>query len=142
MTAKHTPTPWCAFIKGGTISIEAGTRPKGNLPCVINWPGFDSCELPLKERKANARFIVRAVNSHPALLAALKASVAVEAAKKAVRSFRCESDRLKPGYEKSQAEYMSLRKAMWDAEDEFKRLRAAALSAAEEHPIEKGAAQQ
>ena len=64
----HTKTPWKAFIKGTVIEVEDAD---GNP--IIAWPGFDSSHYPVNIDKDNAVFIVRAVNSHEALLEACKA---------------------------------------------------------------------
>lgn len=63
MTEPKYGEPWCAFIKGNTIGIEYGTVPTGKGPCIVNWPGFDSCDLPLPKQKRNARRIVLCVNA-------------------------------------------------------------------------------
>jgi hypothetical protein len=76
-TPKHTPGPWRIFNagRGRTLSIHG---PRGELgtneDCVVNWPGFDSCDKPKRERVANARLIAAA----PDLLEALEAFAAAE----------------------------------------------------------------
>jgi len=59
-TAKHTPTPWSRYK-------NAAHGPEGD--CVFVCNGIDS------PNDANAEFIVRAVNSHEALLAAAKDAI-------------------------------------------------------------------
>ncbi len=57
-TQSHTPGPWRAFTKGRTVAVLIGNeKPSRSLPCIVNWPGFDGCDLPLKQQKANARLI-------------------------------------------------------------------------------------
>lgn len=73
MPAPHTPTPWSVFIMGDTVAIDIGAKHNGRKPNIVNWTGFDSCDLPLEERKANARHIVHCVNTHAALVEALRA---------------------------------------------------------------------
>lgn len=58
--SKHTPGPWSAYIGGGVISVCIGAIPNGKRPCIVEWPGFDSCDLPLAQQKANARLIAAA----------------------------------------------------------------------------------
>lgn len=68
---KHTPTPWTVGMYGASadfraIDIHAAVcKPDGALLATCG--PFD------EESKADAAFIVRAVNSHEALLDALKA---------------------------------------------------------------------
>jgi len=60
---QHTPTPWkVGFKNPQTIESETG---KDIAAC-------GAYRLSLKEAEANADFIVRAVNSHEALLEAAK----------------------------------------------------------------------
>jgi hypothetical protein len=68
---RHTPTPWKLFDEGDTTAILATTkRPPKNE--VVHWSGFDASHFSGKAAKANAAFIVRAVNSHDALIKALE----------------------------------------------------------------------
>lgn len=78
MTTNHTPTPWimdtplidgihCACIS--TTHDAGNLRPKLIASCV-------PCQS-LSEQVANARLIVRAVNSHQTLVDALQAIVAI-----------------------------------------------------------------
>ena len=71
-TPKHTPGPWSAFIsrRSKTVSVDIGPVPHGRRPNVVNWMGFDSCDLPLNQQIANARLIAAA----PELLSALVAA--------------------------------------------------------------------
>lgn len=59
MKAKHTPTPW-------TASVDAVFKDNDCI-CIV-----DTDNATAKVIEANAAFIVRAVNSHYAMLAALK----------------------------------------------------------------------
>ena len=61
----HTPTPWEAV---GFHVMHSGRRLIAEVwaPAMPDTPGFD------ERRKANAEYIVRAVNNHEALLAALE----------------------------------------------------------------------
>lgn len=72
---KATPTPWKFFTSQGTTAIHvAGSR----VP-VVNWAGFDDADRPKAEHAANARLIVKAVNCHADLLAALESFVRMDA---------------------------------------------------------------
>lgn len=72
MKADHTPLPWAIYDYGGQIPrypkniIEA---PTGESIAIIEggWP-----QCTQAENEANARFIVKAVNSHDALIEALQ----------------------------------------------------------------------
>ncbi len=69
---QHTPGPWTAFIAQNTVAVCIGNKTDGSFghrPCVVNWQGFDSCDLPIEKQAANARLIAAA----PDLLAALMA---------------------------------------------------------------------
>ena len=70
MTTQHTPGPWHVYTgrlrKQFPTPIIEVQDAKGRS--IVPWPGFDSCDLPKKERFANARLIAAA----PVLLAALK----------------------------------------------------------------------
>ena len=66
---KNTPTPWKVFDRPGTLAIMTSGKP-GKTE-IIHWSGFDASHFP-SQAKANAYFIVKAVNSHAALLDALK----------------------------------------------------------------------
>ena len=59
----HTPTPWQVSPGGGAV-----TGPRGGLVARCN-----SDAVPPATQRRNAAFIVRAANSHSALVAALKA---------------------------------------------------------------------
>jgi len=71
MSAGHTPTPWTVFRHGKKYGIEAVHQ------SIVVFGG--DCEpdmgvqgATVEEAHANAEFIVRAVNSHENLIAALK----------------------------------------------------------------------
>lgn len=71
----HTPTPWKVGMiqeinRGLFRELENGTKPTGILIEEIDDELSD--ETPIKQHKANAAFIVRAVNCHEELLEALK----------------------------------------------------------------------
>ena len=70
MSSKHTPGPWSAYVDRSTktIAVDIGPDPHGGRPCIVDWTGFDGCDLPLNQRIANARLIAAA----PDLLEALK----------------------------------------------------------------------
>lgn len=69
---KHTPVPWKTFIVGSVVEVQ----PKnGKGKPIVGWNGFDESDVPLETHKENARFIVRAVNAHDDLLAALQSFV-------------------------------------------------------------------
>lgn len=59
----HTPTPWMA---DGPMVSKAGT-----LICVADCEDLAK-DMPDEEAEANAAFIVRACNSHDALISVLK----------------------------------------------------------------------
>ena len=87
--AKHTPTPWDMTIKimefisreqGGGEKVTIWARsPKvkrvATLTRVTKLAGGEVVETDISEVKANATFIVRAVNSHEELLEAMKGVV-------------------------------------------------------------------
>jgi len=60
--------PWSAFIMGKTVAVDIGPHPTGNRPNIVDWTGFDGCDLPLDQQIANARLIAAA----PDLLDAAK----------------------------------------------------------------------
>jgi len=55
---KRTKGEWSMFNKSRTLTIDIGNEPHGRLPSIINWPGFDSNNLPYNKNVANAAFIV------------------------------------------------------------------------------------
>jgi len=64
---KHTPGPWSAFIAGNTVAVDIGAVPHGTKPNIVDWQGFDGCDLPLKQRIANAKLIAAAPDMLDAL---------------------------------------------------------------------------
>lgn len=66
MSAQHTPTPWSAEVGGGRGSWIKGYTGE--------WTAL-SCGDTDASAEANARFIVRAVNCHDELLAALEGDI-------------------------------------------------------------------
>ena len=56
---KHTPTPWKVFAKGNVTEIH-----DSDGKAVVNWLGFDDSFRTLATHRANARLIVKAVNSY------------------------------------------------------------------------------
>lgn len=58
--AEHTAGPWSVYKFGETLSVCIGAEPDGLRPCIVDWPGFDSCNLPFEERLANAHLIAAA----------------------------------------------------------------------------------
>jgi hypothetical protein len=64
--SEHTPTPWELFEVNDTIAIK-NPRHKSSHNEIVFWTGFDASHYP-KQARANAAFIVRAVNSHDALI--------------------------------------------------------------------------
>lgn len=75
MTNDHTPTPWCLRADGfvlepeGLSSIQNYGIP---LRSMFVEDAFDETHERHEEAKANAAFIVRAVNAHDALVGALE----------------------------------------------------------------------
>ncbi|MDP2952895.1 MAG: hypothetical protein Q8O76_06235 [Chloroflexota bacterium] len=65
MTTEHTPTPWVVDAKPIMGNSGPAIRTVGRHIARMGWND--------EEDKANAAFIVRAVNSHDGLLAAVKA---------------------------------------------------------------------
>jgi hypothetical protein len=61
--SEHSKEPWSVYSAGKTLSISIGKNPNGARPNVVDWTGFDSCDLPLKTQKANAKRIVACVNA-------------------------------------------------------------------------------
>lgn len=83
----HTPTPWQAFEFGGEHPA-IGIKPETWAPKIQYWiasvplrraPGagasIQDCGATTDEARANAEFIVRAVNSHDRLVKALRRAV-------------------------------------------------------------------
>jgi hypothetical protein len=66
---EHTPTPWHA---GSTAHTELVMAFRDNVECVIS-ESDPEIDMPLAEAHANAAFIVKACNSHDALVKALQA---------------------------------------------------------------------
>lgn len=64
---EHTPTPWRLYDEGATTAIMATTVPAPKNE-VVHWSGFDACHFSTRKAKANAAFIVKAVNNHDALV--------------------------------------------------------------------------
>ena len=56
--SKNTPTPWKVFARGNVTEVQ-----DGDGKAVASWMGFDDSDRSLAEHRANARLIVRAVNS-------------------------------------------------------------------------------
>lgn len=65
MTTAHTPTPWACTDFAGPFDHQLITGEHGSI-ARVHAPNAN-------EGKANAAFIVQAVNAHEALVAALKA---------------------------------------------------------------------
>ncbi len=66
----HTPTPWqCATTKGGIPAIYGSRR---HSPVCYFGQGIDETLSVLPGDKANAEFIVRAVNAHDELVALVR----------------------------------------------------------------------
>jgi hypothetical protein len=42
---------------GKTVAVDIGPHPTGNRPNIVDWTGFDGCDLPLDQQIANARLI-------------------------------------------------------------------------------------
>jgi hypothetical protein len=57
---KPTPGPWSAFVMGKTVAVDIGLHPTGNRPNIVDWTGFDGCDLPFEEQVANAHLIAAA----------------------------------------------------------------------------------
>lgn len=92
MQAKHTPVPWAVHTTFPTYVVPLGHEQKGiggsdnpedearDFAKTIareegtEFPQFYRSRLLPEEARANAKFIVRACNSHADLLAALKAA--------------------------------------------------------------------
>lgn len=79
---KHTPGPWRALEFGETISIDQTPNGEKNSLCVsgvafINPRGNSNAGIPSAQDRANARFIVRACNSHEELLEACKLALLI-----------------------------------------------------------------
>jgi hypothetical protein len=45
---------------GKTVAVDIGPHPTGNRPNIVDWTGFDGCDLPLDQQIANARLIAAA----------------------------------------------------------------------------------
>ena len=72
--AKHTPLPWkVEIVPIPSETAECGrNRPRYGL--ILAPDGVCIAETCFKQREANARLIVRAVNSHKALVEACRAA--------------------------------------------------------------------
>ena len=61
---KATPGPWSIYHhregKRQFLQVDIGDKPSGRRPCIIFDSGFESCDLPKKERLMNARLIAAA----------------------------------------------------------------------------------
>lgn len=70
--AEHTPTPWRAIEPDNSNYLLeiVGTNVRGNEELV--------CRPPGRKRNANAAFIVKACNSHDALVKALEEIAAMD----------------------------------------------------------------
>jgi hypothetical protein len=84
MTSAHSPLPWSVGVANSGDQIDDGApgieSADGWTVCDV-WPSAcPDCDS-LRFAIANAEFIVRAVNSHADLLAALKAIVAADEVK-------------------------------------------------------------
>lgn len=68
--SEHTPSPWSVFNgnNGETLAICIGDDSNGKTPCIVNWMGFDSNQIPRKQNIANTHLIAAA----PELLEALE----------------------------------------------------------------------
>ena len=66
--SKHTKLPWEVFSRGGGFAGMSRGKP------VVSWTGFDS-SMYQRQNEANAKFIIRACNSHDLLLEALKQAI-------------------------------------------------------------------
>ena len=76
LSEKATKGPWLLFARGKTISISLEGK-FGKTPCVVNWPGFDGCDLPLSKQRANAAFIAAAREAVPWLIEIVEAQASV-----------------------------------------------------------------
>lgn len=87
--AKHTPGPWSVYDSfGKTLAVCIGKDANGKRPCIVDWPGFDSCDLPFRQQRANAHLIAAA----PDLLAVVRELIAAIADKSIQRSPAYRSD--------------------------------------------------
>lgn len=68
--SKHTPTPWELFDCNGVVAIR-NPRARSSKSEIVFWSGFDASHYPKKAR-ANAAFIVQAVNNHDFLIKVLE----------------------------------------------------------------------
>lgn len=83
MTQKYTPTPWAVVYRetGPCITMTEGTRKNSGVPYlaledIATVAPIKRALLNPAERDANAAFIVRACNSHDALVEALALCIA------------------------------------------------------------------
>jgi hypothetical protein len=92
MNAQHTPTPWTVMADGRHIvrNTKDGTT-------IVADCGEPSRHFVKEPEKGNAAFIVRACNSHEALVAALKAAMpALERSAENCAEHQSEVERLGP----------------------------------------------
>jgi hypothetical protein len=61
-TSKHafTAGPASVYDFNRTLAVCIGATSNGKRPCIVDWPGFDSCDLPFEEQRANAHLIAEA----------------------------------------------------------------------------------
>ena len=74
-TTGHTPGPWYHATrkdKRESIILDSALTPEGNIPKGTNWIASVYPVSTENDHIANAAFIVRACNSHDALVSALQ----------------------------------------------------------------------
>ena len=62
LSEKASAGEWGVYYDSGTLEI-GHVENLGQRPCIVGWPGFDSTDKPLAERRANAELIVALVNA-------------------------------------------------------------------------------
>ena len=59
---KRTPGEWNRWSNGRTVQVGISANP-AIKPCIVGWPGFDSCGLTIFRQKQNAKFIAACAGS-------------------------------------------------------------------------------
>lgn len=54
LASKASKGNWTPFTKRTTVAVLIDNQSNNSI---VNWPGFDSCDKPLPQQKANARYI-------------------------------------------------------------------------------------
>lgn len=67
-----TSGPWAAYKWGNSVQVDIGPEPVGRRPCICDWSGFDSNDLPLKQNQHNVDFVAESRQLLPLLVKIVK----------------------------------------------------------------------